>query len=104
MIASESAKSTAELADAGREFYRRGWVLGTSGNFSMLTSRDPMRVAITVRVPRGTHDWFNLCGDRTVRAIRLFQDVSGWTHYTDSGIDAGYDPVCFGKNYLPRNR
>ena len=37
----------AELADAGREFYRRGWVLGTSGNFSSLTSRDPIRVSIT---------------------------------------------------------
>jgi 1,2-dihydroxy-3-keto-5-methylthiopentene dioxygenase len=57
-----------------------------------------------IRVPRGTRHWFNLCGDRTVRAIRLFQDVSGWTHYTDSGIDAGYEPVCFGKVYLPRNR
>jgi methylthioribulose-1-phosphate dehydratase len=42
-----SLTSTEELADAGREFYRRGWVLGTSGNFSMLTSRDPMRVSIT---------------------------------------------------------
>ena len=38
---------TEELADSAREFYRRGWVLGTSGNFSALTSRDPMRVAIT---------------------------------------------------------
>ena len=36
-----------ELADAGREFYRRGWVLGTSGNFSAITSRDPMRFSIT---------------------------------------------------------
>ena len=41
------SKDSSELADAGREFYRRGWVLGTSGNFSMLTSRDPMRVTIT---------------------------------------------------------
>lgn len=35
------------LADAGREFYRRGWVLGTSGNFSRLISRDPFRISIT---------------------------------------------------------
>jgi 1,2-dihydroxy-3-keto-5-methylthiopentene dioxygenase len=55
-----------------------------------------------IRVPRGTKHWFNLCGDRTVRAIRLFQDVSGWTpHYTDSGVDAGYEPVCFGPAYFP---
>ena len=54
-----------------------------------------------IRVPRGTRHWFNLCGDRTVRAIRLFQDTSGWTpHYTDSGIDAGYEPVCFGASYI----
>ena len=55
-----------------------------------------------IRVPRGTRHWFNLCGDRTVRAIRLFQDMSGWTpHYTDSGVDAGYEPVCFGASYIP---
>ena len=38
---------TGELIEAGREFYRRGWVLGTSGNFSALTSLDPMRLTIT---------------------------------------------------------
>jgi 1,2-dihydroxy-3-keto-5-methylthiopentene dioxygenase len=54
-----------------------------------------------VRVPRGTHHWFDLCGDRRIRAIRLFQDPSGWTpHYTDSGIDQGFQPVCFGPSYL----
>ena len=47
MEGSEPLNAESELTDAGREFYRRGWVLGTSGNFSMLTSRDPMRVAIT---------------------------------------------------------
>src|SRR5678816_2420670 len=41
------SKSSADLAEAGREFYRRGWVLGTSGNFSKLLSRDPMRISIT---------------------------------------------------------
>jgi methylthioribulose-1-phosphate dehydratase len=35
------------LAAAGRRFHARGWVLGTSGNFSVVTSRDPMRLAIT---------------------------------------------------------
>src|SRR6478735_7000550 len=48
-----------------------------------------------IRVPRGTLHWFNLCGDRTVRAIRLFQDTSCWTpHYTESGVDVGYEPLC----------
>ena len=56
-----------------------------------------------IRVPRGTHHWFALCGDRRIRAIRLFQDTSGWTpHYTESGIDAGFDPVCFGPAYVTR--
>lgn len=35
------------MAEAAAEFYRRGWVLGTSGNFSALLERDPLRVCIT---------------------------------------------------------
>lgn len=63
-----------------------------------------MEAGDLIRVPRGTLHWFNLCGDRTVRAIRLFQDVTGWApHYTDSGVDAGYEPVCFGAAYFPIN-
>ena len=51
-----------------------------------------------IRVPRGTLHWFDLCSDRQIRAIRLFQDASGWTpHYTDSGVDAKFQPVCFGE-------
>lgn len=36
-----------QLVDAGRRFDRRGWVLGTSGNFSVVLSREPLRLAIT---------------------------------------------------------
>jgi 1,2-dihydroxy-3-keto-5-methylthiopentene dioxygenase len=55
-----------------------------------------------IRVPRGTHHWFDLCGDRRIRAIRLFQDPSGWTpHYTASGVDRDFQPLCFGPSYLP---
>jgi methylthioribulose-1-phosphate dehydratase len=36
-----------ELAAVGRGFYARGWVLGTSGNFSAAISREPMRLAMT---------------------------------------------------------
>ena len=54
-----------------------------------------------IRVPRGTHHWFDLCGDRRIRAIRLFQDPSGWTpHYTQSGTDRDFQPVCFGPAYI----
>jgi 1,2-dihydroxy-3-keto-5-methylthiopentene dioxygenase len=58
-----------------------------------------------IRVPRGTHHWFDLCGDRRIRAIRLFQDPSGWTpHYTESGEDAKFQPLCFGPSYIPPAR
>jgi len=58
-----------------------------------------------IRVPRGTCHWFDLCRDRRIRAIRLFQDRSGWTpHYTDSGIDKGFQPVCFGPVYVSPDR
>jgi 1,2-dihydroxy-3-keto-5-methylthiopentene dioxygenase len=54
-----------------------------------------------LRVPRGTTHWFTLCEDRRIRAIRWFQDTTGWTpHYTRSGVDAGYQPLCFGPAYL----
>jgi 1,2-dihydroxy-3-keto-5-methylthiopentene dioxygenase len=55
-----------------------------------------------IRVPRGTLHWFDLCGDRRIRAIRLFQDTSGWTpHYSGSGVDRNYEPVCWGPRYIP---
>jgi 1,2-dihydroxy-3-keto-5-methylthiopentene dioxygenase len=55
-----------------------------------------------IRVPRGTHHWVDLCNDRRIRAIRLFQDPSGWTpHYTHTGVDQGFQPVCFGPAYIP---
>jgi 1,2-dihydroxy-3-keto-5-methylthiopentene dioxygenase len=49
-----------------------------------------------IRVPRGTLHWFDLCSDRQIRAIRLFQDPAGWTpHYSGSGVDGKFQPVCF---------
>lgn len=55
-----------------------------------------------LRVPRGTRHWFNLCAEREIRAIRLFQDVSGWTPlYTESGADEKFQPLCFGVTHLP---
>src|SRR5579871_4126483 len=55
-----------------------------------------------IRVPLGTHHWFDLCSDRCIRAIRLFQDPAGWApHYTGSGVDRGYEPVCFGPAFFP---
>ena len=36
-----------QLTNAGRRFDQRGWVLGTSGNFSAVVSHEPVRLAIT---------------------------------------------------------
>jgi methylthioribulose-1-phosphate dehydratase len=33
--------------EIGRDFHTRGWVLGTSGNFSTVLSRKPLRLVIT---------------------------------------------------------
>ncbi len=50
-----------------------------------------------IRVPRGTLHWFDLCGDRTIKSVRFFQDPSGWTpHYTGSALEQQHQPLCFG--------
>jgi 1,2-dihydroxy-3-keto-5-methylthiopentene dioxygenase len=54
-----------------------------------------------LRVPRGTTHWFTLCEDKRIRAVRWFQETTGWApSYTDSGIDRGYQPLCFGPAYF----
>jgi methylthioribulose-1-phosphate dehydratase len=42
-----SAQAARDLIATGRRFYSRDWVLGTSGNFSVVTSRKPLRLTIT---------------------------------------------------------
>ena len=115
---------TADVIDVGPEtvglpemlskFNREHWhdedevrfVIAGHGLFHIRPENGPV-VAIEVeagdliRVPRGTWHWFNLCADRRIRAIRLFQDVVGWTpHYTDSHVDENFLPVCLGPTYL----
>jgi methylthioribulose-1-phosphate dehydratase len=49
------AEQAAQVAEIGRQCYARGWALGTSGNFSAVVSRDPLRLAITTSgVDKGT--------------------------------------------------
>lgn len=49
------ASAATGIAALGRRFYDRGWVLGTSGNFSVVVSRRPLRLAITASsVHKGT--------------------------------------------------
>jgi len=40
-------KIAQSLAETGKGFYSRGWALGTSGNFSAVISREPLRLAVT---------------------------------------------------------
>lgn len=83
------------------------YIIAGRGLFHIHPKESPV-VAIEVeagdliRVPCGTLHWFDLCGERRIRAIRLFQDKSGWTpHYTSSGVDRNYEPVCWGPRYIP---
>ena len=41
------AAAAGQLAGVGRRFDARNWVLGTSGNFSVVLERDPLRLAMT---------------------------------------------------------
>ena len=85
------------------------YILSGRGLFH-IHSQQPQRdrvVAVEVAagdlicIPKHTLHWFDLCGDQNIRAIRLFQDVSGWRpHYTHSTIDRKYEPVCWGPTYL----
>ncbi len=55
-----------------------------------------------INVPAGTRHWFDLCEDRQIRCIRLFEDQSGWTpHYVENGVEGNYAPMCWGPDYLP---
>ena len=52
VVAVRNARTVSKaLADLGQRFYARGWALGTSGNFSEVVSRRPLRLAITASGP-----------------------------------------------------
>lgn len=83
------------------------YIVAGSGLFHIHPKTGPV-IAIEVeagdliRVPRGTLHWFDLCSEKQIRAIRLFQDTSGWTpHYTHSAVDKDFEPVCLGPRYIP---
>lgn len=82
------------------------FIVKGSGLFHVHPKEGPVfRIDVTkgdmINVPRGTMHWFHLCSDRTIRAIRLFQDISGWTpHYSESGEDSQFQPLCFGPSYV----
>jgi methylthioribulose-1-phosphate dehydratase len=46
-VTDRAIELAASLAEAASGFYQRGWALGTSGNFSAVASREPLRLVIT---------------------------------------------------------
>jgi methylthioribulose-1-phosphate dehydratase len=46
-VTDQAIELAASLAEAASGFYQRGWALGTSGNFSAVVSREPLRLVIT---------------------------------------------------------
>ncbi len=82
------------------------FILSGSGVFHIHPEGSPVaaievEAGDLIRVPRGTLHWFDLCADKHIRAIRLFQDPAGWTpNYTDSGVDKKYEPICLGTSYV----
>jgi methylthioribulose-1-phosphate dehydratase len=47
MTRSAFDRTARQLSAIGKRFYARGWVLGTSGNFSAVVEQKPLRLAIT---------------------------------------------------------
>jgi methylthioribulose-1-phosphate dehydratase len=47
IVAPDSGDIVERLAEMGRRFDARNWVLGTSGNFSVVLRRDPLRLLMT---------------------------------------------------------
>ena len=83
----QTAAST--LAGVGRRFYARGWVLGTSGNFSAVVSKRPLQLAIsasgTSKRVIGAGDF--LCCDDRGRAIgRAAGKIGGSRRAALSGL------------------
>ena len=105
---------TPGLEEMRAKFRREHWhdedevrfILRGSGLF-FIRPRDGDVVLIEVgpgdllRVPKGTWHWFEFCAEPDIRAIRLFQDPAGWVpRYTESGAEAGYEPVCLGPTHV----
>jgi 1,2-dihydroxy-3-keto-5-methylthiopentene dioxygenase len=105
---------TPGLAAMLRKFNREHWheedevrfIIRGRGLFHIRPAEGPLtgvevEPGDLLTVPRGTRHWFDLCADRDIRAIRLFQDSNGWTpYYTESGAERGYEPACFGPSYI----
>lgn len=46
-----------------------------------------------ISVPNNYKHWFDPAPNYFIKAIRIFSNKEGWTpHYTNSGVDAGFNP------------
>lgn len=62
-----------------------------------------MEAGDLINVPAGTKHWFNLCSDKTIQTIRLFEDTAGWTpHYIETSVHEQYQPLCMGPSDFPK--
>lgn len=68
--------------------------------FNLDNGQDPIfnvlcQAGDLISVPANTRHWFDAGVENPhVKAIRVFIDMSGWVpHYTESGVDAAYNPV-----------
>jgi len=76
-------QAATRLAELGRTLYARGWVLGTSGNLSVVVNQDPLRLAIT---PTGA-DKALLSADQIVQIDTTGKTVVGSARPSDeSGL------------------
>jgi 2,3-diketo-5-methylthio-1-phosphopentane phosphatase len=97
-------KETPGLDDMLQKFAAEHWhdedevrlIVGGRGVFHIHPEGGPVfRIHVEagdmINVPKETRHWFNLCEDKSIRAIRLFRDPAGWVpHYTGSNLEQVY--------------
>jgi methylthioribulose-1-phosphate dehydratase len=83
-VAIDFPDAAAQLVRIGERFDARGWVLGTSGNFSLVTHDTPLRLAIT---RSGTHK-----GELTMADI-LEVDQAGRSTGMRPGVPSAETPL-----------
>ncbi|HYL97824.1 MAG TPA: methylthioribulose 1-phosphate dehydratase [Blastocatellia bacterium] len=78
----EFQEAARQLAEVGRDFHRRGWALGTSGNFSAVIKREPLKIAITASgLDKGA------LSAEHILEVPVDDDALGAKHILDAGPD-----------------
>jgi len=78
------------LAKIGREFHAKGWALGTSGNYSAVLQREPLRLLITSsgldKSALTGGDFLEIDGDGKVFAGNGKPSAESFLHLTVAGL------------------